>query len=301
MNLNQLRYFIAVVEAGSTTEAAKALNVSQPAVTRGIHQLEAELGVSLFERLPRAMQLTSFGASYFRHAQLVFAQLKSAEAELAYMNQNPADEITIGAGPSWMHELLPEAVSRLAYAYPEIRLRVRGGYDTQLLAMLERGEIAFGLTETADDTRRMSFTQEPLIESSYVVAARAGHPLAGRAAISMEELLKFPWAMPDQAASAVDRLKGMYLAASLPEPAPRIYSTSLGFILDLLARSDFLSFVVKSSLKERTAESVISLDVAAPLPTRKAGIITRKGAWISPMEASFMSLLRDVCRESPQH
>lgn len=301
MNLNQLRYFVAVVEAGSTTEAAKVLHVSQPAVTRGIHQLEADLGVTLFERLPRAMQLTSFGASYFRHAQLVFAQLKNARAELAYLNQNPTDEITIGAGPSWMRDLLPQAVSQLTDSYPEVSLRVRGGYDSQLLAMLERGEIAFGLTETADPTLRMSFNQEPLIESSYVVAARAGHPLAGATAVDLEDLLKFPWAMPDQAANAVDRLKGLYLAASLPEPKPRIYSTSLGFILDLLARSDLLSFVVKSSLKDHAAGKVIGLNVAANLPTRKAGIITRKGAWISPVEATLMGLLRDVCCENPQH
>ncbi|MDE0112792.1 MAG: LysR family transcriptional regulator, partial [Albidovulum sp.] len=196
MKLNQLKYFIAVAEAGSTTKAAEILNLTQPAITRGILQLEMEIGVKLFERLPRSMRLTRFGEAYLRHARSVFVQLDNAQAEMGYLLENPVEEIVIGAGPTWLRATLPEVISDLSRAYPEVSIRVRGGYDEQLLTMLDRGEVAFVLTETSRNRMRSDLEQEPLIKCEYVVAGRRRHPLAGNRKVKLSQLLNYPWAMP---------------------------------------------------------------------------------------------------------
>ncbi len=182
MKLNQIKYFIAVAEAGSTTRAAEMLNLTQPAITRGIHHLEEEIGVRLFERLPRSIRLTRLGEAYLRHARAVFVQLDNARAEMSYLAENPVEEIVIGAGPTWLRATLPEVVSDLSRAFPEVSIRVRGGYDKQLLTMLDRGEVAFVLTETSRNRARSDLDQEPLIHCEYVVAGCSGakEPPTGR-------------------------------------------------------------------------------------------------------------------------
>lgn len=300
MKLTQLKYFIAVAEAKSTTKAAKILNLTQPAVTRGIRQLEAELGIELFVRLPRSMRLTRFGEAYLKHARAIFVQLENAQAEISYLEKNPVEEIVIGAGPTWLRSLLPEVVGDFSREFPDVSIRVRGGYDQQLLSMLDRGEVAFVLTETSNEKPQTSHTQEPLIYSEYVVAARKDHPLATLKQVTLEQLLKFPWAMPDQAASALDRLHGLYLTSSLPAPEPQIKSTSLNFILKLLTRSDALSFVVKSSLDEKLWQEVIPLSVDTVMPVRHAGIVKRSDSWQSPVVEQLVSRLRASCIENPE-
>jgi hypothetical protein len=94
----------------------------------------------------------------------------------------------------------------------------------------------------------------------------------------LSDLLEFPWAMPDQAVSAMDRLKGIYLAESLLPPEPQIRSTSLIFILRLLGSSNALSFVVRSSLADAEQNDIIALDVDHKLPVRYAGIVKRRAA-----------------------
>lgn len=299
MNLSHLRYFIAVAEHGSTTRAAQVLHISQPAVTRGIKLLEEELGVALFDRLPRTMQLTRFGQAYLRHARAVFAQLDNGLAEMRHLSATPIEEVIIGAGPTWLMGSLPGIAGRFSRLYPGVSLRIRGGYDRQLLEMLNKGEVDFVLTETSDAPLGNGLVQEPLISCEYIVACRRGHPLAARSGVSLTDLQAHPWAMPDQAANALDRLSGLYLAQNLRPPKPHIRSTSLSFILNYLLGSDALSFVVKSSLHNAGLQDIVAIDVEQDLPIRHAGIVQRRDTWESPVVAKLLELLRDECRRNP--
>lgn len=299
MNLSHLRYFIAVAERGSTTRAAQHLNISQPAVTRGIKLMEQELGVSLFLRLPRTMQLTRFGEAYLRHARAVFAQLDNGAAEMRHLSETPVEEVILGAGPTWLMGSLPSVSGDFSQHYPGVSLRIRGGYDRQLLELLNKGEVEFVLTETSDAPLENDLVQEPLISCDYIVACRRDHPLARRSKVSLTDLMAHPWAMPDQAANALDRLSGLYIAQNLTPPEPHIKSTSLSFILNYLANSDALSFVVRSSLYTAGLDSIVAVDVDQELPIRKAGIVQRRDAWESPVVAKLLDLLRADCRRNP--
>jgi len=299
MNLTNLRYFVAVAELGSITKAAQALHLTQPAVTRGIRQLEIELEIKLFERLPRAMRLTRFGKGYLRHAQAVFVQLENARNEMRHLADHPVEDVVIGAGPTWLMGRLPAIIGELTRKYPNAPVRVRGGYDLELLAMLNRGEVAFILTETFGVSLPADLVQEPLIHCDYVVACRLDHPLAARKKVSLEALLDFPWTMPDQGVNALERLKGIYLGENLRAPIPHIHSTSLGFILKLLSASDALAFVVRSSLGEIASDRITTVDVDRPMPIRHAGIVKRQAAWESPIEKDLIEMLRADCKMNP--
>mgnify|MGYP003135316781 CR=1 FL=1 len=299
MNFNQLKYFISIAETNSVTQSAEDLHLSQPALSRGIRQLEEELGVELFQRLPRAMRLTRYGESFLKHAQSVFVQLSDAQAELKHLSERIEDEIVIGAGPSWIGGCLPDIVGQLSRSYPGVSVKVHSGYDQQLTLMLRQGALDFILTEISSDPDRNDLLQEPLIHCPYVVVSRSAHPLAQETNIPLERLLGFSWAMPYLAMSAQDRLIGLFQSQNLPAPAPLFQSTSFGFIMRLLETSDALSFVVSSSLKTVRSESVVALNLAQDMPVRHAGIVRRPSAWLSPATETMMEMLRAHCEQHP--
>ena len=299
MNFNQLKYFISIAKTRSVTRSAEELHLSQPALTRGIRQLEQELGVDLFERLPRAMRLTRFGESYLRHAQSVFVRLENAQAELEHMSQKSEDELVIGAGPSWIHGCLPQIAGQMSRTFPDVAIRIRSSYDQQLTTLLREGEVEFILTEISSDRDKKDLVQEPLISCPYVVVARADHELATDAGITLERLLDFPWAMPDLALSAQDRLVGLFRSQNLPAPTPLFRSTSFGFIMRVLETTDALSFVVSSSLKMSGSGQVVALDLAQDMPVRHAGIVSRTDSWASPVTEAWIGTLRDYCASHP--
>lgn len=299
MNNTHLKFFLKVAEHQSITKAAKALNITQPAVTRGILQLEEELQVSLFDRMPRSMHLTRFGESYRRHVQAVFVQLENARAELRHLTDSPIDEIVIGAGPTWLMGVLPEVLGEFTRSHPNVTIRIRGGYDKQLSEMLYRGEVSFILSDTNHSQQMSNLVEIPLIQCEYVVACGKAHPLAGRKKVQLRELLEYPWAMPDQAERALSRLTGIYLAQSLHAPEPLVRSTSLSFILRLLGTSDALTFVVRSSLKQLQSGRIAVVDVDHILPTRNAGIVKRRDEWESPAVADLVQQLRCYCEKNP--
>lgn len=115
----------------------------------------------------------------------------------------------------------------------------------------------------------------------------------------MEDLLQFPWAMPDQAVNALERLEGIFSMESLPAPVPHIRSTSLSFILKLLSTSEALAFVVRSSLGEIASDRIITVDVNRQMPTRHAGIVKRKAVWESPVVSDLIEMLRVDCKMNP--
>lgn len=299
MTLNQLRVFLSIVDTGAVTRSAEALSLSQPAVTRNLKLLEEALGVELFERLPRSMRLTRYGRSFVRHARAVFVQLEDADAELRHLAERDEDEIVIGAGPGWLMGNLPGIAGKMSRRFPHVAIKVRGGYDEQLIHMLRSGEVEFILNELSSDPALSDLTQEPLTEAPYVVACRHDHPLAGESRVPLARLLEFPWAMPDQAVTGQRRLDGVFNSQNLVPPTALLKSTSVEFILRLLETSDALSLMVASFLGANGRDTVVAVDLDEPLPSRQAGLVTRKSGWASPVTQAFMDELREHCAAHP--
>ena len=293
--VSALRAFLRVAETGSFSAAALDLNLTQPALTRGIRKLEEELGVELFKRLPRAMILTRFGEAFCRHAQSIFVQLENAQSELQHLSKRTEDEIVIGAGPTWLMGRLSHILTDVLSRFPSTGISVRSGFDQHLREMLRSGEVDLVLTEISSDPDNSDLVQEPLISAKYAIVCGQNHPLAKRKNVKLAQLLNFPWALPDFAYSAQERLSGLFGAQGIPTPTPLIRSTSLDFILRMLETSDVLSFVVESTIGARGGNSIVAIDIDHELPTRHAGIILRRDSWISPVTSDLIQTVRADC------
>lgn len=301
MNLRQLEYFIAVADAGSFTAAATKLGVAQPTLTKSIHALEEELQVKVFDRLPRGISLTPFGLALRRHAERVGLQVNDAVREIESVRSGAHGSVAIGAGPSWLRRLLPEAVAEVIAADHSIHVRVQGGYDDLLLKELRSGNLDFVVAELPWPENAKDLALAQLTADTLGVCCRAGHPLACRKSLSVQDLIDYPWVMPLRSSRARERLNGLFVAWDLPPPRVAVETESQAFLLQIVSQSDALSFTMETTLALPEARGITMLDVETFSVIRKAGIISRKDGWLSPAALAVIETLRAMCARASRN
>ena len=270
-------------------------------LTKSIRALEEELGVQLFDRLPRGVQLTAFGQSLLRHAETVNVQVQDALNEIEWLRGGTVGTVSIGAGPTWLRRHLPISLVRTMTRNPAIRVRIVGGYDDALLRALRRGELDLVVAELPSPEVSQDLSIERLSADELGTCCRQGHPLAGMGKLEPAPLLDFPWILPPRNTRASQRLRALFVAANLPPPERVLETESMAFTIQTLLNSDSLSFSVSSTLGLAEAKGLIMLDVPRLSSVREAGIISRKDGWLSPAAMAIISELRTHCAAEPKN
>jgi DNA-binding transcriptional LysR family regulator len=295
MNIRQLEYFLTVADCKSMTLAASTLGIAQPTLTKTVRALELELGVKLFERMPRGMELTPYGRSLLRHAEAIKVQFGDAKSEIGALRGGKYGTVVIGAGPAWLRRLLPAAVAKAIDKNPSIRVRVEGGFDNALLKALRHGDLDLVIAELPASEAPRDLKMQPLTSDRLGVCCRKGHALHGKRKLPPSSLVNYPWIMPPQTTRAHQRLNALFVAIDLPPPTAVVETESMAFILQMVRYSDALTFTVSTTLKLPEAADLVMLDVPQLAAVRSAGIITRKKGWLSPAAEAIVEELVSIC------
>lgn len=191
MEIHQLRYFCAVAKHGTFTRAAMAERVAQPSLSQQVQKLETELGAKLFERLPRSVRLTSFGAAFLPKAERILCELSDAKAEIVELCGKEEGELLLGAIPTVAPYLLPSVLSRLARKHPSITVRITEDITHVLVDQLHKGELHMIIAALPVDGADLhSFD---LFRETFFAVMPEDHPLARRTSIRLEELRTEPF------------------------------------------------------------------------------------------------------------
>lgn len=189
MDLRGIRYFVQIAELGSITRAAQHLRVAQPALSRHIHALEAELGVPLLVRLPRGVRLTTAGRQFLEHCQRILRELGRAQDGLRSSGAAAQGRVILGVSPTTGPLLLPGVVERMRRQCPQISLKVVDGFSNQLYDWLQAGRADVAVLTNPVISRTVKVT--PLISEPIVVFARA-QTRAARRFFTSAELARTP-------------------------------------------------------------------------------------------------------------
>ncbi len=181
MELRQLRYFTALAEELNFTRAAERLHISQPPLSAQIAQLEAELGVKLFERNSRRVNLTDAGAAFLRDVRVIQARLKEATQRVQDIHSGLAGRIEIGVSGSHFLGPLPECIGRLAQTYPDIDVVLNEMAPNDQLDALREQRIDISISRQAVEDDLLC--SEPLWADPLWVALPKRHALANDAAL----------------------------------------------------------------------------------------------------------------------
>ncbi|GIK38957.1 MAG: LysR family transcriptional regulator [Chloroflexota bacterium] len=186
MNFHRLKVFYLVARLESFSRAAEELYTSQPNVSKHVHQLEAELGVSLFHRLGGSIELTEAGRAVYRYAQQVFDQTVELQRTLAELEGLTRGYLRLGASSTPGLYLLPEMIAAFGHHYPGLEMSFSIGNSQQVVDEVLAGKLDLGFVEgfiEAAGLQRQAFGA-----NEVVLIAPAGHRLAGQADIAATDL-----------------------------------------------------------------------------------------------------------------
>src|SRR5579884_3746716 len=188
MQLEQLRYFLAVARHLSFTRAAESLPLSQPSLTNQIRKLERELGVELFERTTRRVRLTPAGEDFVGAAQQILNLVETAELEMQEFSGLKRGRLVLGTIPTVGAFSLPPLLARFREQFPGIELILHEEGSDVLLQQLLEESIDLAIITAAEAHPTGALERQCLVVDEMVVLLPAGHRLANRKTVRMADL-----------------------------------------------------------------------------------------------------------------
>lgn len=193
MDLRHLRYFLAVAEEGHFGRAAKRLNIVQPALSMQIKALEEELGGALFIRTSRHVELTEAGRLLQTEAQRTLAQVEHTRLAVARSLRGETGRVRVGfAGNAIFSGKMIADLRQFHRTYPDAELVIQEVAPQQQVEAIQAGLLDVGYTPDNSKTTAPDITVQPLGQWDFLLALHEGHPLAKRAAITMDMLAGEP-------------------------------------------------------------------------------------------------------------
>ncbi len=274
LNIRHLTYLDAAVRHGSLNKAASRLGVSQPALSKAIKSLEAQLGTVLILRTSQGVSPTPAGKAALRRGQLLLEQHHSffVEAGARTLRRNTRT-VRVGCGPSEATRLLPMAIASLKHSGLSIDITVLYGLNEDLMPMVKRGDVDFALSSVPRNLVDPDLDHRVLLMDRAAVVASTRHPLADGRPIEVAMLLDYPWVLARRRELERRALDELFLRAGLRPPEAMVETTSADLMKSLLLHGEHLSFLPCELIYwEQQAGQLTCLDVTPVDWERQIGI-----------------------------
>jgi DNA-binding transcriptional LysR family regulator len=296
MDYKHIVHLAAAVRCGSLTAAARALGVSQPALSKSIKAFEADIGVQLVERGRFGVRATRYGEAVIARSSVIEAEIRGVAEEIAALRQAGSIRVTIGCGPSEATRLLPETLAGLSRRHPEIRVTVLYGLNETLMPMVKKGEIEFALSSVPRTASDPDLTHTVLHSDSAAVIARPDHPLAGRRQLLPADLLGQRWVLARRRELERRALDDLFLDAGFKPVEAEIETTSAVLLKTVVMQGDYLSFLPRELIHwEEQAGLLTVLPVTAPAWERLVGVTARRRGTLTSAARTLVRELKTRC------
>ena len=306
LRLHQLVIFEKVVEAGSILAASRELAMTQPAVSKSIHELEHQLGEALFVRGKRGVALTEFGGLFERHAKTILGELRYLAGDLNAWHTGASGHIIVGTLITASATLLPEAITRLRQAVPDIMVTVRVGSNSMLFPALARGEldVVVGVLPESvpaglrDDIERARLTHVALYEEALRVVVGNQNALARRRRIDLADLHDLEWIVPTRDSVAYPSVRALFEKKGLAMPQRLVESVSILTNLGLVASGSMVALMPQSAAERFAQAGLLAiLPLQGLNPFSGVGYTVRADRAPTAATQHFLAALRDAGRE----
>jgi len=290
-SLADLRAFVTVGQLQSFAAAANALHLSQPALSRRISHLEALLGVRLFDRTTRSVELTLLGRRFLAEVRGLVDDLDRSVSSLLDAAALEVGDVTIGCVFSAVHHFLPPVIRAFRKQHPGVLVRIVEEGADEVLDAVKHGEADFALNYIGMQDPEVEFT--PLLKEPYVLACPARHPLAKLRSVKWQDLAEHPLVRVSTASR--NRLFIDQALAHLPPlPRPICEVRHVSTLIGLVENGLGLAVVPQLTLPHEG--SVTGVRLVKPSISRTIGITRRTGRSLSPAAQAFSDLLTQASR-----
>ena len=292
IRLRHLHTFVAVAQQGTLGRAAETLNLSQPALSKTLNELEQLTGTRLFERGRLGAQLTLVGEKFLTHAVKVLDALNSAGQALNRKEGLNNDIVRIGALPTAALGILPTVIGQFHKQQKDITLQVATMNNTMLLAGLKSGEIDIGIGRMSDPELMSGLHYELLFLESLKLVVRPGHPLL-QETVTLSRVMEWPVVVSPKGTVPRQNAEALLQSQGCKMPAGCIETLSASLSRQLTVDFDYVWFVPSGAVKDDLRRGVLT---ALPIATQGAGepigILTRVDATLTPGTQTLLSAIR---------
>lgn len=296
LKLRHLVLATTIADAGSLARAAEQLHITQPVVTRGLQDLEAVLGVPLFERSAQGAVPTIYGAAFIEHARGVIAQIRQAGRALGDLAAADAGTVTVGTHLAGSNVLLPLAIARLKAAHPGVTVIVRESTPDALQSQLLLGDVDLTVGRLTPADARIAQVQ--LYVEPIVLVVRADHAVLSGRVPSFATLAALPWIVPVAGTALRRELEQLFAAQGVAWPRDRVECTSALTLRRLILDGDCVAALPELvALHDDDLSIVTPTDVDLGRLTRPVGVSTVRDRWQPPAVTAFLGDLATVAGE----
>lgn len=284
-----IQQFLLVHRFRSLGRAATALGLSQPALSKAVRRLEAELGAPLFERRPAGVVPTAIGSALAARFTVIAAEFERAKLEVEELRAARGGLLRLGVAPALAPVQLPRAIAALLGSEPTVRIAVREGLYPALAEGVVSGALDLALCNRPWERLPGGLVAASLFRDEFVVASGVRHPLRRRSDVPAEALTAWPWALPPRDGPLWPRIVDLFVRAGQTPPHPAVETDSFNLLRGLLEGGSFLSFLPRRLL----GTGLHAVDAPGFSIPREIVALGREDATASALAGRFLRLLAE--------
>jgi LysR family cyn operon transcriptional activator len=287
MELRHLRYFVRAAELLHFTQAAESLYISQSTLSRDIQQLEHEIGLPLFKRLGRNVQLTDAGSTFLHHALSALREIETAREKIANLSGVVSGTLQLGALLTFGRKVLPAWICAINQAYPQIKIVLKTGTSDFIEQHLQSGSIDLGLSFVPPTAANLS--HEVLYNEELFLVVGKDHELASRDEVDLETLQGLSFAAVSQQWSA-RRIADSFLAEHGIEYRVTVEIDDLYALLKIIAQNKVCGLLPQLVVSDY--QDVCLIPIKGKPLFIKYGVLWTSDATVRPAAQAFLQFLR---------
>lgn len=294
-----LRNALALATHRNYARAAKALNISQPTLTRSIQLLETRLGVRLFDRKARTVLPTPAGEEMLKHARLVVASSTALEEGIQQLRGLKKGSLAIGIGPYAASILLGQTLGRFNKDHPQIRITAMIDDWVNLPRRLKEREFDFLVMEISQLETDHDLDIKPLLPHQGFFFCSGTHPALKLKSLSLNDLIRYPFALPTLPERLLNLFGKLFQTAgdetNVIDRLSIIQSNDASLIRNTVANSHVIGLATYGMMAEELqSKRFAALPFKIPEIKTAYGIVTRKGLSLPPAASLFLEILSEI-------
>lgn len=273
---------IAVTETGSATQAAERLNLSQPAVSQAIRDLEHLANAPLLERTSRGVRLTEAGDILLHRIKLALMELRVAGEEIASIHGVLHGRVTVASLPYASVDLVPQAITQFLSLHPKIKVTVIDGTFYSVIDQLRNADVDI-IVSTLRPSAFEDIEQETLFDDTLSVVCRTGHPFAQMEGLTLRDVVDAKWVVPLPNTGMRTSFEAAFRSENIDVPSVRLEVHNPMVVRSILVRSDYLALICTDQVRSEIATGqLVVLPIALQETRRTIGLTLRREGSPSP-------------------
>ncbi|AHF85143.1 LysR family transcriptional regulator [Rhizobium leguminosarum bv. trifolii WSM1689] len=241
LKLNHLRMIVAIEDSGQISAAADVLNISQPAASRMLSEMESITKTSLYERVARGVVLTTFGAALARRARKILLELREASREIGELKSGKGGSVFIGAVTAPAMSLVVPAINKVRKAYPGIEINIQVETSNVLARELLAARHDFIIGRIPDDLNPRLFEVTEIGIERACLIVRSSHPLMKQKVSSLADVRDYDWVFQPPGTLLRRTIEDVFLSRSVALPENIVNTSSLLLTCAIICETDAIA------------------------------------------------------------